>query len=722
MIKKISLILCTLALSLLVGAQELKSPNGQLVLQFSISAKGEPTYGLSYKGKTVLKPSRMGIELKDEGARAEFGSEIDMNKRSSNPETSLYSNFTIVKTSTESFDETWKPVWGEVKEIRNNYNELVVSLIQKGNDRQLQIRFRLFDDGLGFRYEFPQQPNLNYFVIREERTEFAVNGDIMAHWIPGDYDTQEYDFTYSKLSEIRSLFDGAVTGNASQKQFSKTGVQTPLMLKSDDGLYINIHEAALIDYSAMSLDLDDKNFVFSSWLTPDAVGDKGYMQTPCQSPWRTIIVSDDAREILASKLVLNLNEPCAFDDTSWIKPVKYMGVWWEMITGTSSWDYTSLPSVQLGITDYSKTKPHGRHGANNENVKRYIDFAAKHGFDQLLVEGWNEGWEDWFGKTKDYVFDFLTPYPDFDVAMLRDYANGKGIKMMMHHETSGSVRNYERHMDAAYQFMVDNNYNAVKSGYVGNMIPRGEHHYGQWLNSHYLYAVKRAADYKLMVNAHEAVHPTGLHRTYPNLLAQESARGTEYQAFGGSNPNHATVLPFTRLIGGPMDYTPGIFEMNISKINPDNNSWVNTTLCNQLALYVTMYSPLQMAADFPEHYEQFMDAFQFIKDVAVDWDDSKYLEAEPGKYITVTRKAKGANDWFVGNVCGEEGHSTNLKLDFLDKDKKYKATIYTDAKDAHYKNNPQAYSISTKMVTNKSTLKLKSAAGGGFAISLHEVK
>lgn len=720
MIKKISLILCTLALSLLVGAQELKSPNGQLVLQFSISAKGEPTYGLSYKGKTVLKPSRMGIELKDEGARAEFGSEIDMNKRSSNPETSLYSNFTIVKTSTESFDETWKPVWGEVKEIRNNYNELAVSLIQKGSDRQLQIRFRLFDDGLGFRYEFPQQPNLNYFVIREERTEFAVNGDIMAHWIPGDYDTQEYDFTYSKLSEIRSLFDGAVTGNASQKQFSKTGVQTPLMLKSDDGLYINIHEAALIDYSAMSLDLDDKNFVFSSWLTPDAVGDKGYMQTPCQSPWRTIIVSDDAREILASKLVLNLNEPCAFDDTSWIKPVKYMGVWWEMITGKSSWDYTSLPSVQLGVTDYSKTKPHGRHGANNENVKRYIDFAAKHGFDQLLVEGWNEGWEDWFGNHKDYVFDFVTPYPDFDVKEIHRYAKSKNVKMMMHHETSGATRNYERHMDKAYQFMVDNGYNSVKSGYVGDILPRGEHHYSQSTVNHFQYAIEKAAEYKIMVNAHEAVRPTGVSRTWPNLIGNESARGTEYQAFGGNKPINVTIMPFTRLLGGPMDFTPGIFQMDVSAYNPDNNSHVNATIANQLALYVTMYSPLQMAADLPETYAKYLDAFQFIKDVAIDWDESKYLEAEPGRYLTIARKAKGENKWFVGSVCGEEGHQSKITFDFLEPGKKYEATVYADAKDAHYKTNPQAYTIKKITVTSKSKLDQKLAPAGGYAISIVE--
>ena len=550
-----------------------------------------------------------------------------------------------------------------------------------------------------------------------------MTGDHKAYWISGDYDTQEYDYTTSKLSEIRGLSSKARTENASQTWFSDTGVQTSLMMKSNDGLYINLHEAALINYSLMNLDLDDATMIFESHLTPDAVGDKGYMQTPSQSPWRTIIVSDDAREILSSKMTLNLNEPCKIDDTSWIKPVKYVGVWWEMITGKSSWSYTNdFPAVQLGITDYSKAKPNGTHAANTAHVKEYIDFAAKHGFDGVLVEGWNQGWEDWFGHAKDYVFDFVTPYPDFDVKGIHDYAKSKGVKMIMHHETSGSTRNYERHLDKAFQFMNDNGYEAVKSGYVGPILPIGEHHYSQSIINHYQYVVEKAADYKIMINAHEAVRPTGICRTYPNMIGNESARGTEFQAFGGSKPNHVTLLPFTRLIGGPMDYTPGIFEMDIKKFSPNNNSHVNSTLANQLALYVTMYSPLQMAADLIEHYDQFPDAFQFIKDVAVDWSDSKYLEAEPGDYITVARKAKGTNNWFIGNVNGETPRNAAISFDFLDKGKKYMATIYADAKEAHYKTNPQAYSIRKIAVTNKSKISQLSAAGGGYAISIVEIK
>ena len=568
-----------------------------------------------------------------------------------------------------------------------------------------------------------QQKNLTYFVIKEERTEFAMNGDHTAFWIPGDYDTQEYDYMETKLSEIRSHMKEAITPNASQQTFSDTGVQTSLMMKTDDGIYINLHEAALVDYSTMHLNLDDDTMTFQSWLTPDANGDKGYIQAPAHSPWRTIIVSDDARDILNSKLTLNLNEPSKIEDTSWIKPMKYVGVWWEMITGKSTWNYTDeFPSVKLGETDFENAKPNGKHAANTAHVKEYIDFAAENGFDGVLVEGWNVGWEDWFGKSKDDVFDFVTPYPDFDVEEIENYANSKGVQMIMHHETSSSVRNYERHMDTAYQFMNKYNYPAVKSGYVGDILPRGEYHYGQWLVNHYLYALKKAADYHIMVNAHEAVRPTGLSRTWPNLIGNESARGTEYQAFGGSKPNHVTVLPFTRLIGGPMDYTPGIFEMDISKLNPDNKSHLNATIANQLALYVTMYSPLQMAADLPENYRRFPDAFQFIKDVAVDWDKTEYLEAEPGDYITVARQAKGTNNWFVGNVNGVTPRTTNIKLDFLEKGKKYIATIYADAKDAHYKTNPQAYKITTKTVTSKSNLKLYSAPGGGFAISIIEKK
>ena len=685
-------------------SQQLKSPNGKFVMEFSLQNDGTPSYSLNYKNKAVVKPSKLGLELK-------------------NDKKSLLNDFTVIDTKTATFDENWKPVWGEVASIRNHYNELAVTLNQKETDRQIVIRFRLFDDGLGFRYEFPSQKNLTYFVIKEERTQFAMTGDHTAFWIPGDYDTQEYDYTTSKLSEIRGLAEKAKTANVSQTSFSLTGVQTSLMLKTADGLYINLHEAALIDYSCMHLNLDDKTMVFESWLTPDAKGDKGYMQAPNHSPWRTIIASDDAREILASKMTLNLNDPNKIEDTSWIKPVKYVGVWWEMITGKSSWAYTDeFPTVQLGVTDFSKAKPNGKHGANNANVKKYIDFAAKHGFDAVLVEGWNEGWEDWFGHSKDYVFDFLTPYPDFDVKGLHEYAKSKGVKMMMHHETSGSVRNYERHMDKAYQFMKDNGYDAVKSGYVGSIIENGGNHYNQFMNNHYQYAIEKAADYKIMLNAHEAVRPTGIARTYPNLIGNEAARGTEYQSFGGSKPNHVTVLPFTRLVGGPMDYTPGIFEMDLSKMNKDNNSHVNSTLANQLALYVTMYSPLQMAADTPENYDRFPDAFQFIKDVAIDWSDSKYLEAEPGQYVTVARKAKVTNNWFIGNVNGETSRTSTLKFDFLEKGKKYEATIYADAKDAHYKTNPQAYTIRKMKVTNQSKLSQLSAPGGGYAISIVEIK
>ena len=584
--------------------------------------------------------------------------------------------------------------------------------------RLLTIRFRVYDDGVGFRYEFPEQDNLTYFTIKEEYTEFAMTGNHTAYWIPGDHDTQEYDYTVSRLTQINDLFDKAYTGNSSQTAFSKTGVQTSLQLKTDEGLYINIHEAALVDYACMHLDLNEKTLVFRSWLTPDARGHKGYLQAPCKSPWRTVMVSDNACDILASNLILNLNEPCKIEDTSWIKPVKYVGVWWEMITGKSSWAYTDLPQVQIDKIDYATATPNSRHGANNENVKRYIDVAAEHGFDQVLVEGWNIGWEDWAGKTKDYVFDFVTPYPDFDIQMLNDYAHSKGVRLMMHHETSGSTRNYERHMDAAFELMEKYGYNSIKSGYVGDMLPRGEYHYGQWCNNHYLYAITEAAKHKVMVNAHEAVRPTGLCRTYPNLIGNESARGTEYQAFGGTHPHHVTILPFTRLQGGPMDYTPGVFVMDISKINPENPSYCNSTICNQLALYVTLYSPLQMAADLPEHYEMYMDAFQFIKDVAVDWDESRYLAAEPGQYVMAARKEKGAENWYVGAVTNEEQRTLEVNFDFLDKDTRYVATLYADGKDADYATNPDSYKITTGIVTSKSSIKVKMARGGGFAISI----
>ena len=700
-VKLTCFLLALFASSALMAEEKITSPNGQIKLTFSVSAQGEPVYELSYKDKVVIKPSKLGLELKDDPG--------------------LMTGFAIADVKTSTFDETWEPVWGEVKQIRNHYNEMAVTLKQEAQNRNIVIRFRVFDDGLGFRYEFPLQKNLNYFVIKEEHTQFAMAGDHKAFWIPGDYDTQEYDYTESKLSEIRGLMEGAITGNASQTQFSPTGVQTSLQMKTDDGLYINLHEAALVDYSCMHLNLDDKNLVFESWLTPDAQGNKGYLQAPCVSPWRTVIVSDDARDILASKITLNLNEPCAYEDVSWIKPVKYVGVWWEMIAGKSTWAYTDdLPSVKLGETDYTKTKPNGRHGANNENVKKYIDFAAENGLDQVLVEGWNEGWEDWFGHSKDYVFDFVTPYPDFDVKMLNEYAHSKGVRLMMHHETSSSVRNYERHLDKAYQFMVDNGYNAVKSGYVGNIIPRGEHHYGQWMNNHYLYAVKKAAEYKICVNGHEAVRPTGLCRTYPNLIGNESARGTEYEAFGGSKPFHTTLLPFNRLIGGPMDYTPGIFDIELKFMGDLPHGQVQTTLAKQLALYVTLYSPLQMAADLVDNYKKHMDAFQFIKDVAVDWDDSKYIEAEPGDYITVARKAKGTNNWFVGGITDENARTASFALDFLDAGKKYIATLYADGKDADYQKNPTSYQIKKGVVTAKTKMNIKEARSGGFALSIIE--
>lgn len=698
---KRTIIIFLLLLPFLTIAQELKSPNGNFELKFSVE-NGKPTYQLKLKNKAVIKPSTLGLEL--------------VNTEN------LLEGFEITTLETSTFDEIWEPVWGETSTIRNHYNELIVSLKQRETERLMNIRFRLFDEGLGFRYEFPEQDKLTYFIIKEEKTQFAMAGDHKAWWIAGDYDTQEYDYTTSKLSEIRGLMDKAVTPNVSQIPFSDTGVQTSLMMKSEEGLYINLHEAALTEYSAMHLELDDKNMVFISHLTPDAIGNKAYMQAPTQTPWRTVIASEKAGDILLSNITLNLNEPVAYEDVSWIKPVKYIGVWWEMITGKSSWAYADLPGVKLGETDYTKVETNGRHAANTAHVKEYIDFAAEHGFDQVLVEGWNQGWEDWFDKSKDFVFDFLTPYPDFDVEELRDYGKSKGVKLMMHHETSGSIRNYERHMDKAYQFMVDNNYNSVKSGYVGDIIPRGEHHYGQWAINHYLYAVKKAAEYGVMINAHEAVRPTGLRRTYPNLLANESARGTEYEAFGGNNVDHTTILPFTRQIGGPMDYTPGIFETDVSQYNPDNGSKVRTTIARQLALYVTMYSPLQMAADLPETYNKHLDAFQFIKDVPVDWSETLVLEAEPGDFITYARKDKNSENWFVGRTNDEEKRTSNIRFDFLEKGKDYVAIVYKDAKDAHWETNPKAYEIIKYKVNNKSKLSVDCVAGGGYAISVMEAE
>ncbi len=685
-------------------ATDVKSPDGRLVVSVDLQ-NGTPVYKVNYDKREVVKKSKLGFELYENFQDRKV---ID-----------FQNNFEKLKEVTSTFDETWSPVWGEESSIRNNYNSLTLEL--KHNDgRLMNICFRVFNDGIGFRYEFPQQGATNYYFIKEEKSEFAMAGDNMAWWIPGDYDTQEYSYTTCKLSEIAGKMPSVLKaheGNSSSTTFSNTGVQTSLQMKTPDGLYVNIHEAALVDYPCMHLNLDDKNLTFTSWLTPDATGMKGYIQAPFHTPWRTIMITDSATKALASRLILNLNEPCALDDVSWIHPTKYVGVWWAMITGKNTWAYTDLPNVKIDETRYDKCEPNGKHLANNDSVRRYIDFASKHGFSEVLVEGWNKGWEDWFGKTKEYVFDFLTPYPDFDIKALNDYAHSKGVKLMMHHETSGSARNYERHMDKAYLLMKKYGYDAVKSGYVGPILPRGEYHYGQWMVNHYLYAIKKAADYKIMVNAHEAVRPTGLCRTYPNLVGNESARGTEYEAFGGNTPDHTTILPFTRLQGGPMDYTPGIFEMNISKF-ADNSSKVNSTLARQLGLYVTMYSPLQMAADMPEHYEQFMDAFQFIKDVAIDWDKSVYLEAEPGDYITIARKAKGSEDWFVGNTSDENGHQSVLKLDFLTPGKKYTATIYADAKNADYQNNPQAYTIKKQVVTSKSVLKLKAARGGGYAISI----
>ena len=689
-------------------AQVVKSPNGNVCVNFSLQGNGVPTYSMTYKGKAVVKPSHLGLELmKDKHASKGLR------------ETDLMTGFTVKDTQTSTFDETWKPVWGETATIRNHYNELAVTLHQASSERNIIVRFRVYNEGMGLRYEFPQQDSLTYFLIKEEHTQFAMAGDHTAWWLPGDYDTQEQKTQQSKLSEIRRRFHDAVNwGNSSVAVFSPTGVQTSLQMKSQDGLYINIHEAACVDYSTMHLNLDDKTMTFESWLTPDAYGAKGCMQTPCKSPWRTVMVSDDARDMLSSNLILNLNEPCKIEDTSWIHPTKYCGVWWEMIVGKSAWNYTDeFPSIKLDQIDWSKAKPNGRHAANTDKVKRYIDFAAKNGLDQVLVEGWNVGWEDWANHWKQDVFDFVTPYPDFDLKGLNEYAHSKGVKLLMHHETSSSAVNYERHLKKAFNLMNQYGYDAVKTGYVGDIIPRGDHHYSQSMNDHYMYVVKQAAKHHIMVNAHEATRPTGLCRTWPNMVGNESARGGEYEAFGGNNPDHTTILPFTRLQGGPMDYTPGIFVTKLSEWS-NNTSFVHSTLAGQLALYVTMYSPLQMAADLPEHYEKYDDAFQFIRDVAVDWDDSKYLEAEPGDYITVARKAKGTDNWFIGGKCDENGHKSVIKLDFLDKGKKYNCTIYADAKNAHYNHNPQAYVITHKTVKRGDVLKINQASGGGFAVSL----
>lgn len=708
---KTTLLFSALLLPLSVAAQTVSSPNGAISVSFSLADGGRPTYEMTYKGRPVVKPSHLGLELaKDKHATKGFA------------ETSLMDGFTESHSEVSSFDETWNPVWGETATIRNHYNELLVSLSQDHTGRQMNIRFRVYDDGMGLRYEFPQQDSLVYFIVKEEHTQFAMTGDHTAWWLPGDYDTQEQETQESRLSEIRARFHDAVNwSNSSVANFSETGVQTSLQMKSQDGLYINIHEAALVNYPAMHLNLDDKHMVFESWLTPDATGNKAYVQVPFNTPWRTVMVSDDARDMLSSNLILNLNEPCKIEDTSWIHSTKYCGVWWEMIVGKSSWNYTDdLPSVDIYKVDWNHVRPNGRHAANTENVKRYIDFAAKNGLQEVLVEGWNIGWEDWANRWKWDVFDFVTPYPDFDIQYLNEYAHSKGVKLMMHHETSSSTINYERHLEDALNLMNRYGYDAVKTGYVGDIIPRGDFHFSQSMVNHYQYVVEQAAKHHVMVNGHEAVRPTGLCRTWPNLVGNESARGIEYEAFGGSAPSHTVILPFTRLQGGPMDYTPGILETQLSTWS-DNPSWVRTTLCGQLALYLTMYSPLQMAADLPENYEKYDDAFQFIRDVATDWDDSRYLEAEPARYITVARKAKGTDRWFIGGKCNEDGHQSDLRLDFLDKGKKYVCTVYADAKDADYEKNPKAYTITRRTVKQGDRLRLKMAPGGGFAVSLFPV-
>ncbi len=701
--------LTVMALSpLAMMAQQVASPNGNVTLDFSITDGGQPTYEMRYKGQEVVKPSHLGLELaKDK--HASKGKE----------ETSLMDGFHIKDYKTSSFDETWQTVWGENANIRNQYNELEVNLEQPVSNRTITIRFRVYDDGIGFRYEFPQQKELNYFVIKEEKTQFAMTGDHTAWWLPGDYDTQEQETQETKLSEIRANFNQAVNwDNSSVSVFSPTGVQTSLQMKSQDGLYINIHEAACEDYATMHLNLNDTTMVFESHLTPDATGMKGYMQTPCQTPWRTVMVSDDARDMLASNLILNLNEPCKIEDTSWIHPTKYVGVWWEMIVGEKQWSYTSdYPSVQLSSQYWLNAKPHGQHGATTENVIKYIDFAADNGIDQVLVEGWNVGWEDWANMWKRDVFDFVTPYPDFDIKKLNEYAHSRGVKLMMHHETSSSTQNYERHLESALELMNKYGYDAVKTGYVGDIIPRGDYHYSQSMNNHYMYVVKEAAKHHVMVNGHEATRPTGLCRTYPNLVGNESARGTEYEAFGGSKPSHTVILPFTRLQGGPMDYTPGILETQLKEWS-SNKNFVHTTLVGQLALYLTMYSPLQMAADLPENYAKYNDAFQFIKDVPCDWQESRYLEAEPARYVTVARKDRKSDDWYVGGKCNEDGHKSVIKLDFLDSGRKYEAVIYADGDNAHYETNPKQYVIYKKKVKRGDVLKLTQAPGGGFAVQL----
>lgn len=702
---------------------ELLSPDKNLEMRFSMSDDGTPYYSLDYKGKHIVLDSRLGFLLRGDLNVSEVkvqGDKID--KVDKHPQIDFYRDFEVADVKTDSLDYTWTPVWGEEDSIRCHYNELTVSLKHKPTGRDMAIRFRLFNDGLGFRYEFGPMAWPEYFIINDELTEFAMAEDYTAFWIPGDFDTQEYEYTRSRISEIPSLVADQLLPNPWHFPYSVNAVQTSLQMKSDDGVYVNLHEAALVDYSCMNLELEPGTLTFKASLVPDATGGKGTIQTPAKSPWRTIQVTDDACRQLESRIVLNLNEPCALDDVSWIHPVKYIGVWWEMISGKGSWSYTGdVRPVDINTVDYSKLPHSPKHSANTENVRRYIDFAAEHGFGEVLVEGWNIGWEDWESFSKNDVFDFVTPYPDFDIAGLNEYAHSKGVRLMMHHETSSSIRNYERHMDAAYDLMNKYGYDAVKSGYVGQIFPRGEHHYGQYMNNHYQYAIRKAAEHHIMVNAHEAVRPTGLCRTYPNMIGNESAKGTEYQAFGGLHPQHVTILPFTRLNGGPMDYTPGVFVMDMKENCPTNKSHVNATICNQLALYLTMYSPLQMAADFPEHYMKYADAFQFIKDVAVDWRKSKYLFAEPGDYLIVARQAKDSGQWFVGGVTDELSRSFDVPMSFLDAGENYEVTLYADSEDADYKTNPQSYVISKVNVTSESVVPVTMAPGGGFAMSVRKM-
>lgn len=710
-------ILCLFLTSAFLNAQQLLSPNGKFEMNFQLK-EGIPYYQLKYNGKTVVEDSRLGLRLlKDNTVSFDNVDKLPEGKN-------LNADFIKTKEERSAKNESWAPVMGEKKFYTNHYNELAVTLQQSKEQREILVRFRLFNDGLGFRYEFPQQKNLNYFVIKEEDTEFDFPFDLKAWWIPADYDTQEYKPQTTKVSEIPAHWAGSFDSNASQT-LVKDAVQSPLMMKHEGKapLYINLAEAAVINYPASHLEVDAPNFKFKTHLTPDAQGAKGYIQTPSSTPWRTIIVSEKAEEVLASKMIFNLNEPTKYKDTSWIHPVKYIGVWWQMfVPKRGSWNYTNLDNVHLGVTDYKKAQPNGMHAANNDNVKNYIDFASKHGFDAVLVEGWNEGWEDWFGKSKEFVFDFITPYPDFDIKMLNEYAHAKGVKIVMHHETSASATNYERWLDPAFKLMKQHGYDAVKTGYVGNIIPRGEHHYSQWMVNHYQRVVDKAAEYKIMVNSHESIRPTGLNRTYPNWIAAEAARGTEFEAFGDNNPDHQTILPFTRFMGGPMDYTPGIFQTQMSYYDKDADKFVKTTLAKQLALYVVMYSPLQMAADLPENYERHLDAFQFIKDVAVDWDDTKILSAEPGDFIHTARKAKGKDAWFVGGITDENARAYTVDFSFLDKGKKYEATIYEDGKDADYIKNPQSYHIYKKTVTSGSKITIKLARSGGYAISLKPIK